>query len=122
MLADPDGERAFSAMDDLRLLTIDIITSITFGTSFGSTRAATDLLNSDRQAGTSTRPPTPKLACAMQDFLDTMGETMFFPFPSLLPWWTRTFNKKFRRARNILHAFLGEKLDVAKMTYGISDE
>jgi cytochrome P450 len=122
MLADPEEERAFSAMDDLRLFTIDIIASITFGTSFGSTKAAIDLLNSDHQAGTSTRPPTPELACVLQDFLDTGGETMFFPFLSLLPWWTRTFNKKFRRARNILHAFLGEKLDAAKITYGISDK
>jgi cytochrome P450 len=122
MLADPKGERAFSAIDDIRLFTIDIIASITFGTSFGSTKAAIDLLNSDHQAGTSTRPPTPDLACALQDFLDTMGETLFFPFMSLLPWWTRTFNKKFRRARNILHAVLGEKLDAAKIMYGISDE
>jgi hypothetical protein len=122
MLADPKGQRAFSAMDDLRLVTIDIIASITFGTSFGSTKAAIDLLNSDHQAGTSTRPPTPELACALQDFLDTIGDSVFFPFPSLLPWWTRTFNKKFRRARKILHTFLGDKLDAAKITYGINDE
>ena len=122
MHADPKGERAFSAIDDIRLFTIDVIASITFGTSFGSTKAAIDLLNSDHQARTSTRPPTPELACAMQDFIDTMRGTMFFPILSLLPWWTRTFNKKFRRARNILHAFLGEKLDAAKITYGISDK
>src|SRR6202035_3852742 len=49
MLVDPKGERAFSAIDDLRLFTLDIIASITFGTSFGSIKAAIDLLNSDQQ-------------------------------------------------------------------------
>jgi cytochrome P450 len=122
MLADPEGGHAFSAMDDLRLVTIDIITSVTFGTSFGSTKSAVDLLTSDRQAGTSTRPPAPELSCVLQDFFDAMGEVMFFPFPSLLPWWVRTFNKKFRRARKILHTLLGEKLDAAKITYGTRDE
>ena len=122
MLADPKMGHAFSAMDDLRLVTIDILASIIFGTSFGSTKAAIDILSSDRQAGTSTRPPTPELSCALQDFLDTIGDSVFFPFPSLLPWWTRTFNKKFRRARKMLHAFLGGKLDAAKITYGINDE
>ena len=119
--ADPTGEHAFSALDDLRLATIDIIASITFGTSFGSINAAVNLLTADRQAGPSTRPPTPELACVVQDLLDNVGDTIFFPFPRILPWWTRTFNKKWRRARDILFTFLGEKLDAAKITYSIGD-
>jgi cytochrome P450 len=119
--ADPAGEHAFSALDDLRLATIDIIASITFGTSFGSTKAAVDLLTADRQAGPSARPPTPELACVLQDLLDTVGDSVFFPFPRILPWWTRTFNKKWRRAHNILYTFLGKKLDAAKITYNIGD-
>jgi cytochrome P450 len=122
MLTDPEGGHAFSAMDDLRLVTIDILASIIFGTSFGSTKAAIDILSSDRQAGPSTRPPTPELSCALQDFLDTTSEALFSPTASLLPWWTRTFNKKFRRARKILHTFLEEKLDAAKIMYGVRDE
>ena len=49
MLADPKGGHAFSAMDDLRLVTIDIIASIVFGTS---SVVGTDLVNNNTVTGT----------------------------------------------------------------------
>jgi cytochrome P450 len=109
-------------MDDLRLASIDVIASITFGTSFNSIRTAIDLLESDPRAGPSTRPPTPALARSLEQLLETIGDNITFPIPALLTWWTRAFDHKWRRARNLLYEFLEAKLDTAREVYGTSGE
>jgi cytochrome P450 len=115
-------ERAFSAMDDIRLSAIDVIASITFGTSFNSIRAAIDLLDSDPQLGASIRPPTPALAHALEQLLETIGRNALFPVPSLLTIWTRTFDREWNRARRLLYSFLEAKLDKAREAFESSGQ
>jgi hypothetical protein len=108
------SEQAFSATDDIRLASIDVIASITFGASFNSIRNALELLESDHQAAASKRPPTPALAHALEQLLETISDGMLFPFPSLFTWWTRTFDTKWDRAHKLLFKFLETKLGQAR--------
>ena len=115
-------ERAFNAMDDIRLSTIDVIASITFGTSFNSIRTAVEFLESEPHAPASKRPPTPILARSLEQLLITIGRNSLFPIPNLLTWWTRTFDTEWNRAHKHLHRFLGDKLDEARQVYESSGQ
>jgi hypothetical protein len=115
-------ERSFSAMDDIRLSSIDVISSITFGTSFKSIRAGVNFLEAEPHASASTRPPTPSLTCSMDQLLNTIRKNVLFPIPSLLPWWMRTFDTKWNRAHKHLHQFLGDQLDKARQDYEMSGQ
>src|ERR1700731_3355061 len=98
-------ERAFNVMNDIRLSSIDVITPITFGASFNSIAAAVNLMESDPQAAASQRPPAPALAHALRQLLETISRNTFFPIPSLLTWWTRTFDTEWNHARKIVYVF-----------------
>ena len=111
---------AFNAMDDIRLASIDVISSITFGSSFNSIRAAVELLETEPEADSSTRPPTSALSHALEEILDIIGNNMLFPLPAWLTWWTRTFDTNWNRARKLLYDFLEERLDGARMAYEAS--
>jgi cytochrome P450 len=113
----PTTDRAFSAMDDIRLATIDIIASITFGTSFDSIRAAVDLLESEAQAGASKRPPTADLPSTIDQILKTIGRNAVSPSPFLREFWTKNFDRKWNSARKSFYTFLGAKLDAARAMY-----
>jgi cytochrome P450 len=109
-------------MEDIRLASIDVIASITFGMSFNSIRTAVDFLESEPYAPASSRPPTPSLARSLEQLLETIGRNALFPIPSLLTWWTRMFDTKWNRAHKHMHQFLGDKLDKARQEYEISGQ
>ena len=115
-------ERAFNAMDDIRLSTIDVIASITFGTSFNSIRTAIEFLESEPHAPASKRPPTPILARSLEQLMVTIGKNALFPIPNLLTWWTRTFDTEWNRAHKHLNRYLGDKLDEARRAYESSGQ
>ncbi|KAJ7860117.1 cytochrome P450 [Mycena olivaceomarginata] len=54
-------EVAFNALDDIRLSSIDVIASITFGTSFDGVKASLEYLDRNPSASPSSRPATPNL-------------------------------------------------------------
>ncbi|KAJ6608065.1 cytochrome P450, partial [Mycena sp. CBHHK59/15] len=91
---------AINALDDIRLATIDVIASITFGASFNGVKASLDYLEANPSAAPSSRPEITKLAADLEVLLDTIGDGVLFPAPSLLPWLTRNFNRKWRKAIN----------------------
>src|ERR1700731_2564568 len=107
-------ECAFNAIDDIRLSSIDVITSITFGASFNSIAAAIKLMESDPQAAAPQRPPSPTLGRALEQLLEAISRNSFFPIPSLVTWWTRTFDTEWNHARKIVYGFLEDKLDRAR--------
>jgi cytochrome P450 len=49
--------------------------------------------------------------------LETIGSGIFFPVPTLLPWWTRTFNHKWRKALTSTHSYLRSRLYSARVDY-----
>jgi cytochrome P450 len=111
------GDVAINAIEDLRLLTVDIIASITFGTSFNGTRALLNYLEATPSAGPSSRLEVPQLVLDLEVLLHTIADGGMFPVPSLLPWWTRTFNRKWRSAIGRVHASLRTRLQTARVEY-----
>ncbi|KAJ7271167.1 cytochrome P450 [Mycena rebaudengoi] len=110
---------AFNAFDDLRLAAIDVITSITFGTSFNGVQASLDYLEANPSAAPSSRPVIPKLVTDIDILADTIGDGFYFPAPRLLPWLTRNFNRKWRNAINSTHDFLRRRLYAARADYAL---
>ncbi|KAJ7305635.1 cytochrome P450 [Mycena albidolilacea] len=110
-------EVAFNALDDIRLSSIDVIASITFGTSFDGVKASLEYLDRNPSASPSSRPATPKLVTDLEVLLETIGSGIFFPVPTLLPWWTRTFNHKWRKALTNTHSYLRSRLSSARVDY-----
>ncbi|KAJ7347439.1 cytochrome P450 [Mycena albidolilacea] len=111
------GDVAINAIEDLRLLTVDIIASITFGTSFNGTRALLNYLEATPEAGPSSRLEVPQLVLDLEVLLHTIADGGMFLLPSLLPWWTRTFNRKWRSAIGRVHAGLRTRLQTARAEY-----
>ncbi|KAJ7808617.1 cytochrome P450 [Mycena olivaceomarginata] len=110
---------AIDVLDDIRLATIDVIASITFGASFQGVRMSLDYLEAAPTAPPSARPPIPKLAADLEVLLDTIGDGVLFPAPRLLPWLTRTFNRKWRRAITSTHDYLRGRLYAARADYAV---
>jgi cytochrome P450 len=111
------GDVAINAIEDLRLLTVDIIASITFGTSFNGTRALLNHLEATPSAGPSSRLEVPQLVLDLEVLLHTIADGGMFLLPSFLPWWTRTFNHKWRSAIGRVHAGLRTRLQTARAEY-----
>ncbi|KAJ7067242.1 cytochrome P450 [Mycena amicta] len=114
---DVSTEVAFDALDDIRLSSIDVITSITFGASFDGIKASLEYLEENPSVSPSSRPAIPKLVADLEVLLETIGNGIFFPFHSLLPWWTRTFNHKWRKALTSTHGYLRSRLYSARADY-----
>jgi cytochrome P450 len=110
---------AIDVLDDIRLATIDVIASITFGASFQGVRMSLDYLEAAPTAPPSARPPIPKLAADLEVLLDTIGDGVLFPAPRLLPWLTRTFNRKWRKAITSTHDYLRGRLYAARADYAV---
>ncbi|KAJ7459952.1 cytochrome P450 [Mycena latifolia] len=108
---------AINALDDIRLATIDVIASITFGASFNGVKASLEHLEANPSASPSSRPEIPKLAADLEVLLDTIGDGVLFPAPSLLPWLTRNFNRKWRKAIKSTHDNLRRRLYTAEAEY-----
>ncbi|KAJ7354193.1 cytochrome P450 [Mycena albidolilacea] len=108
---------AIDAMDDIRLASIDVIAAIAFGGSFKSVKTSLDFLEATPAAGPSARPEVPKLASDLQDLLDVITEGIMFPAPSLLPFLTRNFNKKWRRAIDSIHGNMRTRLNATRTEY-----
>ncbi|KAF7369588.1 Cytochrome P450 [Mycena venus] len=110
-------EFAFNALDDIRLSSIDVIASITFGTSFDGVKASLGYLEGNPSASPSSRPTIPKLVADLEVLLNTIGNGIFFPVSTILPWWTRTFNYKWHRALTSTHGYLRSRLHSARANY-----
>ncbi|KAJ6563669.1 cytochrome P450 [Mycena vulgaris] len=110
-------EVAFNALDDIRLSSIDVIASITFGASFDGVQASLEYLEGNPSASPSSRPAIPKLVADLEVLLETIGKGIFFPVHTLLPWWTRTFNHKWRKALSSTHGYLRSRLYSARADY-----
>jgi cytochrome P450 len=108
---------AIDILVDTRLVTIDIIASITFGASFNGMKTSLDYLEGNPSAYASSRHEIPKLAADLQVLLDTIGDGAMFPAPSLLPWLTRNFNRKWRKAINSTHDYLRRRLYTVRADY-----
>ncbi|KAJ7790786.1 cytochrome P450 [Mycena olivaceomarginata] len=108
---------AIDAMDDIRLASIDMMAAIAFGGSFKSIKTSLDFLEATPAAGPSNRPEVPKLASDLQVLLDVIAEGIHFPVLSLLPFLTRNFNKKFRRAINSIHGNMRTRLNATRTEY-----
>ncbi|KAJ6628495.1 cytochrome P450 [Mycena sp. CBHHK59/15] len=110
---------AINAIDDLRLLTVDIIASITFGTSLNGVKASLDYLEANPSAGASSRLEIPQLVVDLEVLLHTIAGGGRFPIRSLLPWWTRNFNRKWRKAIDRIHDNLRRRLQTARAEYAL---
>jgi cytochrome P450 len=110
---------AINVLNDIRLATIDVIASITFGASFDGVKASLDYLEANPSASASARPEIPKLAADLEVLLDTIGDGVLFPAPRLLPWLTRNFNSKWRKAIDSTHAYLRGRLYTARADYAL---
>ncbi|KAJ7914757.1 cytochrome P450 [Mycena leptocephala] len=108
------GDVAINAIEDLRLHTVDVIASIMFGTSLNGTRTLLNYLEATPSAGPSSRLEVPQLVRDLEVLLHTIADGGMFPVPSLLPWWTRTFNRKWRSAIGRIHAGLRTRLQTAR--------
>ncbi|KAJ7853816.1 cytochrome P450 [Mycena olivaceomarginata] len=108
---------AIDAMDDIRLASIDVIAAIAFGGSFKSVKTSLDFLEATPAAGPSARPEVPKLATDLQDLLDVITEGIMFPAPSLLPFLTRNFSKKWSRAIDSIHGNMRTRLNATRTEY-----
>jgi cytochrome P450 len=108
---------AIDAMDDIRLASIDMMAAIAFGGSFKSIKTSLDFLEATPAAGPSDRPEVPKLASDLQVLLDVIAEGIHFPVLSLLPFLTRNFNKKFRRAIDSIHGNMRTRLNATRTEY-----
>ncbi|KAJ7129909.1 cytochrome P450 [Mycena crocata] len=117
-----DSTYAIPALDDIRLATIDVIASITFGASFDGVRASSSYLEANPTAPAAARPPIPALAKDMEILLDVIGDGVLFPAPRLLPWLTRNFNRKWRRAITGMHTYLLGRLHGARADYALEDK
>ncbi|KAK7055842.1 cytochrome P450 [Favolaschia claudopus] len=93
-------------LNDLRLTTFDAIASTTFGTSFSGVRISLDYPKANPTASPSARPEIPKIAADLGTLFDTIGDGVLFPAPRFLPWLTRTFNRKWRKAITSTHDYL----------------
>jgi cytochrome P450 len=111
------GDVAINAIEDLRLHTVDVIASITFGTSLNGTRTLLNYLEANPSAGPSSRLEVPQLVLDLEVLLHTIADGGMFPVPSLLPWWTRTFNRKWCSAIGRIHAVLTTRLQTARAEY-----
>ncbi|KAF7309060.1 Cytochrome P450 [Mycena kentingensis (nom. inval.)] len=112
---------ALNAYDDIRSATIDIIASITFGASFNGGKTAYEYLEAHPELRGDARPESAQLPDDLQILLDTIGDGVLFPAPRLLPWITRTFNRKWRAALQRSHAFLKARLDGAREEYRLDE-
>ncbi|KAF8194043.1 cytochrome P450 [Mycena galopus ATCC 62051] len=110
---------AIDVLNDIRLATIDVIASITFGASFNGVKTSLDYLDSHPDASHSARPEIPKLAADLEVLLDTIGDGVLFPAPRWLPWLTRNFNRKWRKAITSTHAYLRGRLYAARADYAL---
>jgi cytochrome P450 len=110
---------AINAINDLRLLTVDIIASITFGTSLNGIKTLLDYLEANPSAGPSSRLDIPPLGVDLEVLLHTIAGGGRFPIPSLLPWWTRNFNRKWRKAIDRIHDNLRRRLQTARAEYAL---
>ncbi|KAJ7815931.1 cytochrome P450 [Mycena leptocephala] len=108
---------AINALNDLRLLTTDIIASITFGTSLNGIKTLLDYLEANPSAGPSSRLEIPQLVVDIEVLFGTIAGGGRFPIRSLLPWWTRNFNRKWRKAIDRIHDTLRRRLQTARAEY-----
>ncbi|KAJ7152702.1 cytochrome P450 [Mycena crocata] len=104
---------AISAEQDLRLATIDVISSIIFGTSFNCTKASAEYVISNPSASPSARPKLLKLGQDLQVLMDSVGEGMKLWAPVRL-WYQRNLNRKWRGAKQRTLDFLTEQLRAAR--------
>ncbi|KAF7309083.1 Cytochrome P450 [Mycena kentingensis (nom. inval.)] len=112
---------AISALDDIRCATLDIIASITFGASVNAGKAAHEYLEAHPEAPPDARPAPPRLVADLQVLLDTLAKGVLFPIPTLVPWITRAFNRKWRASLNRTHAFLKGRLSAARAEYMLDE-
>ncbi|KAF8188875.1 cytochrome P450 [Mycena galopus ATCC 62051] len=110
---------AINAINDPRLLTVDIIASITFGTSLNGVKTLVDYLEANPSAEPSSRLEIPQLVLDLEVLLHTIAGGGRFLIPSLLPWWTRTFNYKWRDAIERIHDGLKRRLQTARAEYAL---
>jgi cytochrome P450 len=108
---------AINASNDLTLLSVDIIASITFGTSFNGIKSSLDYLEANPSAGPSSRLEIPQLVVDLEVLSHTIAGGRRFPIRSLLPWWTRNFNRKCRKAIDRIHDTLRRRLQTARAEY-----
>ncbi|KAJ7815712.1 cytochrome P450 [Mycena leptocephala] len=108
---------AINASNDLTLLSVDIIASITFGTSFSGVKSSLDYLEANPSAGPSSRLEIPQLVVDLEVLSHTIAGGRRFPIRSLLPWWTRNFNRKWRKAIDRIHDTLRRRLQTARAEY-----
>jgi cytochrome P450 len=85
-----------------------------FGTSLNGTKTLLNYLEATPSAGPSSRLEVPQLVRDLEVLLHTIANGGMFPVPSLLPWWTRTFNRKWRSAIGRIHAGLRTRLQTAR--------
>lgn len=110
---------AINAINDLRLLTVDIIASITFGTSLNGIKTLLDYLEANLSAGPSSRLEIPQLVVDLEMLSHTIAGGIRFPIRSLLPWWTRNFNRPWRKAIGRIHDNLRRRLQTARAEYAL---
>ncbi|KAF8186072.1 cytochrome P450 [Mycena galopus ATCC 62051] len=110
---------AIDVLNDIRLATIDVIASITFGASFNGVKTSLDYLDSHPDASHSAPPEIPKLAADLEVLLDTIGDGVLFPAPSWLPWLTRNFNRQWRKAITSTHDYLRGRLYTTRADYAL---
>ncbi|KAJ6597516.1 cytochrome P450 [Mycena vulgaris] len=115
----PSNDIAIDALDDIRLATLDMIASITFGASLNGVKASLNYLEAKPSGAPSSRPDIPQIAADLEVLLDTIADGVLFPAPRLLPWLTRNFNRKWRKSINRIHDNLRKRLYAARAEYAL---
>ncbi|PVF99915.1 cytochrome P450 [Serendipita vermifera] len=118
----PNGS-CFDTSEDFQLLTMDMISSFTFGDAFGGLEAAikqTSMLNSmqyDGQTDIATfEDPHVEMHNAVRVLFKVMGEAALSPFPNFTYWlWKR--RQEWKSAHKLFFDYLDVRIEQARLDY-----
>ncbi|KAH9808899.1 cytochrome P450 [Melampsora americana] len=116
---DQSGELYFKAAQDLRLSTMDTISDIIFGESFGVTSSRLDHLERLAKGPITAdeRPKFPGLAHGLNLIVGDVAKAFISPSPKLF-WFFRSILNKFEPSRASIFSFLDQAVESARAAEG----
>ncbi|EGG11309.1 uncharacterized protein MELLADRAFT_59429 [Melampsora larici-populina 98AG31] len=116
---DQSGELCFKAAQDLRLSTMDTISDIIFGESFGVTSSRLDHLERLAKGPVTAdeRPKFPGLAHGLNLIVGDVAKAFISPSPRLF-WFFRSILNRFEPSRASIFSFLDQAVESSKASDG----
>ncbi|KAG0142399.1 hypothetical protein CROQUDRAFT_673552 [Cronartium quercuum f. sp. fusiforme G11] len=115
---DQTDEKYFKAAQDLRLSTMDTISDIIFGESFGVTASRIDHLDrKNKPTSADERPKFPGLAHGLNLIVGDVAKAFISPSPKLF-WCFRSILNRFEPSRRSIFSFLDQAMESARVSDG----